>query len=76
MRSCYVRHTWVRDQSIIIACRAGAEDFGGEHLIFGRTKGGITENFEGFRGGSLKFAWKMKTGGIAKVIGGGVTAVK
>ena len=25
--------------------RGGAEDFRGDHLIFGRTKGGIAENF-------------------------------
>ena len=50
-------------------------------MIFGRTKGGsvltenpkavIAENFGRIRGGgggALKFAWKMKTGVIAKVI--------
>ena len=29
---------------VIIYC-LGAEDFSGDHLIFRRTKGGITENF-------------------------------
>ena len=52
----------------------GEENFGGDHLIFRRKKkhhkgsfvtenpkGGITENFGRIQGGTLKFAWKMKT---------------
>ena len=37
---------WVRDWSIFIACgRGGAEeDFRGDHLIFGKTKGGNSRN--------------------------------
>ena len=56
----------------------GAEDFRADHLIFRRSKGGIssnlepkrgiTENFARIQGGPLKFAWKMKTWGVAKVI--------
>ena len=60
----------------------GMWEFWGDHLIFGRTKGGISRNWEPKRGlrwklwkdserGPLKFAWKMKTEGgrgIAKVI--------
>ena len=47
------------------------EDFSGDHLIFRRTKGGISRNWEPKRGdhwklskdsegGPVKFAWKMK----------------
>ena len=32
----------------------GSEDFGGDHLIFKRTEGGISRNWEPKRGGSLK----------------------
>ena len=50
----------------------GGDNFRGDHLIFGRTKGGISCNWEPKRGdhwklwkdsgwGPLKFAWKMKT---------------
>ena len=59
----------------------GEGDFRGDHLIFGRTKGGsvltenpkavIAENFGRIRGGgggALNLAWKMKPGVIAKVI--------
>ena len=61
----------------------GAGNFRGDHLSFGRTKGGsvVTENPKGGitgnfgriqRGGPLKFFWKMKTwragGGDAKNI--------
>ena len=66
----------IRDQTLFITCGGG-----GGHLIFGRTKGGISRNWEPNRGdcwklwkdsegGPLKFAWKMKTWGkgIAKVI--------
>ena len=59
----------------------GGGGFLGDHLIVRRTKGGISRNWEpkkggggslktleGFRGGPLKFAWKMKTwGGITSV---------
>ena len=56
----------LRDRSLFIA--------GGDHLIFRRTKGGISRNWEPKRGdhwklwkdsegGPLKFAWKMKTCG-------------
>ena len=31
-----------RDRSLFIA--GGGEDFGGDHLIFGRTKGGISRS--------------------------------
>ena len=66
-----------RDRSLFIP---GGEDFGGDHLIYGRTKRGISRNCEPKRwdrgklwkdseSGPLKFAWKMKTkgAGIAKV---------
>ena len=55
-----------RDRSLFIAW-GGEEDFGGDHLIFRRTKGGIsrnptgeiTENFGRIteEGEPLKFAW-------------------
>ena len=36
----------IRDRSLFIALGVGggAEDFGGDHLIFRRTKGGISRN--------------------------------
>ena len=39
--------TLVRNRSLFIAWRwgAGAEDFRGDHLLFGEKKGGIAENF-------------------------------
>ena len=58
----------------------GAEDFRGDHLIFRRTKGGISRNWEpkikgeslktleGFRRGTLKFAWKVKTWVVVVVV--------
>ena len=75
------------------AGRGGAaEDFRGDHLIFRRTKGGISRNWEPKRGdhwklwkdsvgGPLKFAYMENedVGGIAKVIKsyrGGITLVK
>ena len=57
-----------------------AEDFRGDHLIFRRTKGGISLNWEPKRrdcwrlwndsegGEALKFSLQIKTWGIAKVI--------
>ena len=46
--------------------------FLGDHSIFRRTKGGISENFGKIQRGLFKFAWIMKTmgggGGITKVI--------
>ena len=42
----------------------GAEDLRGDHLLFGKKRGGSLKTLEGFRGGgALKFAWKMKTWG-------------
>ena len=79
-------------EPVIIYRRGGMGGGGGEgencrwdHLIFGRTKGGITENFGRVqRGGPLKFSWKMKTwragGGdainIKSYLGGRITSVK
>ena len=37
--------------------------FLGDHLIFRRTKGGISENFGKIRRGLFKFSWTMKTMG-------------
>ena len=57
--------------------------FLGDHLIFRRTKGGISENLGKIQRGLFKFSWTMKTmgggGGITKVINsyyGGITSVK
>ena len=61
----------IRERSLFIALGAGTgEDFRGDHLTFRRTKWGISRNrtqkgrslktLEGFRGGPVKFAWKMK----------------
>ena len=58
--------TLVRNGSLFIAWRwgVGAEDFRGDHLLFGKKRGGSLKTLEGFRGGGpLKFAWKMKTWG-------------
>ena len=69
----------------------GTEDFSGDHLIFRRTKGGISRNWEpergnrwklwkGSEGGPLKFAWKVKTWGgdceSHQKLLGGITSVK
>ena len=67
-------HTSYQGTGHYLSPGVGAEDFRGDHLIFGRTKRGgggsvVTENpkggslktLEGFGGGPLKFAWKMKT---------------
>ena len=49
----------------------GGEDFSGDHLIFGRTKGGIAENFGRFRAGTTQICLENESiGGIAKVIKG------
>ena len=69
----------------------GSENFGGDNLIFRKTKGEIsrncepkkreiTENFEriqrgGRGGGALKFAWIMKTWGVCGG-GEGITSMK
>ena len=58
--------------------------FLGDHLIFRRTKGGISENFGKIQRGLFKLSWTMKTmerggGGITKVINSyyrGITSVK
>ena len=59
----------------------GAEDFLGGPLDFRRTqKGGSLKTLEGFRGGPLKFAWKMKTWGgdceSRQMLLGRITSVK
>ena len=66
----------LRDRSLFITeggwGGGGADNFRGNQLIFGRTKGGISCNWEAKRGnhwkfkkdsegGPLKFVWKMKT---------------
>ena len=83
----------LRDRSLFIAKGGwgGAGNFRGDHLSFGRTKGGsvVTENPKGgitgkdSEGEPLKFAWKMKTwraGGDRekhqKLLGGQITSVK
>ena len=49
----------------------GGEDFTGDHLIFGRTKGGSLKTLEGFRGGTTQICSENEgIGGIAKVIKG------
>ena len=45
---------YVRDRSLFIAWRGG-EDFRADHLIFGRTKGGISRNWEPKRGDRWNF---------------------
>ena len=65
-----------RDPSLFIAWGGGGggkEDYEGDHLIFRRTKGGISRNWERKTGNHwklwkdhaegelLEFAWKMKT---------------
>ena len=56
-----------RDRSLFTAW--GGEEIRGDHFIFGRTKGEISpkggslKTLEGFKGGPLKFAWKIKTCG-------------
>ena len=53
----------------------GSEDFGGDHLIFRGTEGGISRSrkpkmgvslkiLKGFRGGPLKSAWTMPDMGV------------
>ena len=61
----------IRERSSFIAGGGGAaEDFGWDHYIFRRTKGGIIRNWyrgdhwklwKDSEGSPLKFAWKMKT---------------
>ena len=47
----------------------GAEDFRGDHLIFGRTKGGIAENFGRIQRGTTQICLENEgIVGIAKVI--------
>ena len=70
----------LRDRSLFIPWgRGGGRGFWGDHLIFRRTKGGISRNWEPNRGdhwklskdlegGPLKFAWKMKTWGKSNVV--------
>ena len=66
----------LRDRSLFIALGVVG---GGDHLIFGRTKGSISRDSEG-GGGPLKFAWKMKTWDGGRVshqkLLGGITSVK
>ena len=65
--------THIRDQPLFIAWGVGG-GLWGDYLIFRETKGGIScklrtqrgeslKTLEGFRGGPLKFAWRMKTWG-------------
>ena len=47
----------------------GAEDFRGDHLIFGRTKGGVAENFGRIQRETTQICLENEgIGGIAKVI--------
>ena len=69
----------LRDRSLFIAW-GGGEDFWGNHLIFRRTKDGISRNcrtqkggslktLEGFRGRTTRISFENEDmGGIAKVI--------
>ena len=57
-------YTEVRDRSLLIAWRGGggrAEDFGGDHLIFRRTKG-VSVVTENPKGGSLKTLEGLREG--------------
>ena len=86
--------THIRDQPLFIAWGVGG-GFWGDCLIFRETKGGIScklrtqrgeslKTLEGFRGGPLKFAWRMKTWGrgsrkssnVVRMLLGGITSVK
>ena len=64
----------IRDRSLFIARGGGgegAEEFRADHLIFGRTKGGIAESFGRIRRGTTQICLEnegMGRGGIAKVI--------
>ena len=55
-------HVFARYLGPVIIYRLGrAEDFGGYRLIFGRTKGGISRNWEPKRGDHWKL-WKDSEG--------------
>ena len=60
--------TLVRNGSLFIAWRwgVGAEDFRGDHLLFGKKRGGSLKTLEGFRGGghsNLLGKWRHGVGG-------------
>ena len=59
-------HVFARYLGPVIIYRLGrAEDFGGYHLNFGRTKGGFSRNWEPKRGDHWKL-WKDSEGGSLK----------